>query len=286
MRSPLIFLSLALVAGVAIGVIIQNDRETPASTATPSFEDTAIVVANAPNEESHPNTADATADITKLNLLFQKEIQARKDLEKRLEALNQQVAKLSSNSASATGQNPSDQTVDRSDLDGSDKDWFNEQALLDAGIDSSQANQLKDYFEQLEMERLYLRDQSVREDWSREQLREAMQTLANKEDELKNQLGESAYDSYLYASGQPNRVAVTSVLSSAPAGNAGILTGDHIIRYDNQRIYDWRDLREATASGNVNDTVTVEVERDGKTMQFYLARGPLGIRMNSVSVGP
>jgi len=131
-----------------------------------------------------------------------------------------------------------------------------------------------------------LRDQSIREKWSSEKLREAMQALESKEDELKNQLSETAYDAYLYASGRPNRVAVTSVLENAQAGLMGIKSGDHIIRYDNQRIYNWFDLREATASGNISDMVELQVERDDKMIQFYLTRGPLGIRMNSVSVAP
>ena len=155
-----------------------------------------------------------------------------------------------------------------------------------AGMGSSQASELKGHFEQLEMERLYLRDRSTRESWSREKYREAVQALDSKEGELENQLGESMYDSYLYASGRPNRVSVTSVFQSAQAGIAGIVSGDHIIRYDSQRIYNGFDLREATTDGNAGDSVALEVERDGKTIQFYLVRGPLGIRMNSVSVAP
>jgi S1-C subfamily serine protease len=117
-------------------------------------------------------------------------------------------------------------------------------------------------------------------------LRDEFRQLDDKEESLRDQLGESAYDAYLYASGQSNRVAVTSVLASAQAGQAGIEAGDHILRYDNQRVYNWRDLRTATTSGDISDVVEVEVDRDGETLQFYLARGPLGIRMDSLSVAP
>ncbi|MDH3387295.1 MAG: PDZ domain-containing protein, partial [Gammaproteobacteria bacterium] len=164
--------------------------------------------------------------------------------------------------------------------------WFDEQALIETGIDSAQASQLKLFFEQLEMERLYLRDRSAREGWDRARLREEMRRLDSSEESLREQLGDSAYDAYLYASGQPNRVAVTSVLASAQAGQAGIVAGDHILRYDSQRIYNWRDLRTATTSGDITDVVEVEIERDGETLRFYLARGPLGIRMDSLSVAP
>jgi S1-C subfamily serine protease len=136
------------------------------------------------------------------------------------------------------------------------------------------------------MERLYLRDQAAREGWDRERIRNEMQLLESTEDDLRERLGESAYDAYLYASGQTNRVAVSSLLESAQAGQAGIKPGDHIIRYDSQPIYNWRELRSATTSGNIGDSVEVEVDRDGETLQFYLMRGPLGIRMDALRVAP
>ena len=136
------------------------------------------------------------------------------------------------------------------------------------------------------MQKLYLRDQAIREGWDRQKYREEIQALNDEEDVLKDQLGESAYDAYLFASGQSNRVAVSSVLATAPAGAAGIEPGDHILSYDNQRIYSGFELRQATTGGNASDSVPVEVERDGEILEFYLIRGPLGIRMNSVSVAP
>jgi S1-C subfamily serine protease len=114
----------------------------------------------------------------------------------------------------------------------------------------------------------------------------ALQTLDNREQELRDQLGDAAYDAYLYAAGRPNRLVVTSVLESAPAGQAGIVTGDRIVGYDNRRIYNWRDLRNAMSGGSITDTVEIEVERDGHSLQFYLNRGPLGVRTDSQSLAP
>jgi len=287
MRTSLIFISLALAIGVAIGVVIQNDPETPDLTITTSMRDTATVTGGQ-NAAKNPVADRTAAEIIELNQLLRNEISARLALEQKLEALGEQVAALGSNLESIKGTGSAEQVADdpESDVAGSDRDWFNEQALIDSGMDSRQASELKINFEQLELERLYLRDQSIRESWSREKFREAMQVLAGKEEELKNQLSESEYDAYLYATGQSNRVAVSSVLANAQAGTAGIMSGDYIIRYDNQRVYNWLDLREATAGGNASDIVALEVERDGNTIEFYLARGPLGIRMNSVSVAP
>ncbi|MCF6337467.1 MAG: PDZ domain-containing protein, partial [Gammaproteobacteria bacterium] len=61
---------------------------------------------------------------------------------------------------------------------------------------------------------------------------------------------------------------------------------DQILRYDNQRIYNGRDLRNATTQGDINETITIEIMRDNRRMEFYVQRGPLGIRMSPVSVAP
>lgn len=287
MQSPVIYISLALAVGVAVGVMIQNGFETPDLTVTTSINNTATMAGDG-NSADEFDSARFVADIAELERLLQYEINARQDLEKKFELLSQKGASFDSGSQSfmETESTESVSIDGESDVSTADRGWFNEQALIDSGMGSSQASELKGHFEQLEMERLYLRDRSIRESWSREKYREAVQSLDSKEGELENQLGESMYDSYLYASGRPNRVSVTSVFPSAQAGIAGIVSGDHIIRYDNQRIYNGFDLREATTGGNAGDTVALEVERDGKTIQFYLVRGPLGIRMNSVSVAP
>jgi hypothetical protein len=287
MQSPVIYISLALAVGVAVGVMIQNGFETPDLTVTTSINNTATM-ADDGNSADEFDSARFVADIAELERLLQYEINARQELEKKLELLSQKGAIFDSVSQSflETESTESVSSDGESDVSTADRGWFNEQALIDSGMGSSQASELKGHFEQLEMERLYLRDRSIRESWSREKYREAVQSLDSKEGELENQLGESMYDSYLYASGRPNRVSVTSVFPSAQAGIAGIVSGDHIIRYDNQRIYNGFDLREATTGGNAGDTVALEVERDGKTIQFYLVRGPLGIRMNPVSVAP
>ena len=287
MKTTLTYITLALVIGIVIGVYIQSDPESPDATKTTAIQNPAIV-ANDRNAVKITDTDRASGDINQLNRQFKNEIRARQALELKVEALSRQMAKLDDNLQSFKASNDSKQEANDSDseVSGSDDNWFNEQALVDSGMSSSRASEIKTYFEQLELERLYLRDQSIRESWDRAKYREALQTLANQEDDLRNQLSESEYDAYLYASGQTNRVAVTSVLASAQAGTAGIKSGDHIIRYDNQRIYSGFDLREATAGGNIDDTVALEVERDGETLQFYLPRGPLGIRMNSVSVAP
>jgi predicted metalloprotease with PDZ domain len=284
MQAPLIYVALAAAAGIGIGVML--GQQSSMSESVPVAEGQ-VEAADAGDDAASRDTAAPAAvlDLTELQRTLQDEIRARRALEIKLDRLVRRVADMGAEMEASAGTVVAEDAA-TNDSEVAGRGWFDEQALIEGGMDSVQASQLKAYFEQLEMERLYLRDQAAREGWDRARLRDEFRQLDDKEESLRDQLGESAYDAYLYASGQSNRVAVTSVLASAPAGQAGIEAGDHILRYDNQRVYNWRDLRTATTSGEISDVVEVEVDRDGETLQFYLARGPLGIRMDSLSVAP
>lgn len=284
MQAPLIYVALAAAAGIGIGVMLGQQSAT--SKSVPVAEGQAEAANAGDGAASRDTETPAVVlDLTELQGSLQDEIRARRALEKKLDRLVRRVAEMGAIAEASPSTVAADDAA-TNDSEVAGKGWFDEQALIEGGMDSVQASQLKTFFEQLEMDRLYLRDQAARESWDRVRLRDEFRQLGDKEESLRDQLGESAYDAYLYASGQSNRVAVTSVLASAQAGQAGIEAGDHILRYDNQRVYSWRDLRTATTSGDITDVVEVEVDRDGETLQFYLARGPLGIRMNSLSVAP
>ena len=278
LKTPYALIALALVAGIAIGVYFQSE---PATSIVDLTKNTTT------SRQTHSSSPDSLyAELAELKNLLQNEIEVREMLERKVDSLSQQIVVLEDNSQTQIN-TLSEQTEETQSTETEAQDiWFKEQALVDSGMSASQANELKVFFEQQELQRLYLRDQSIREGWDRQKFRDEMTLLANEEDSLKDRLGEDAFDAYLYASGQSNRVAVSSVLATAPAGEAGIQAGDHILRYDNQRVYSGFELRRATTTGDDNDSVAVEVERDGKIIEFYLPRGPLGIRMNSISKAP
>jgi len=165
--------------------------------------------------------------------------------------------------------------------------WINEQALIDAGIDQAKVSNIKNTFEQAEMDKLYLRDQATREGWmGSERYNDALKEITDRTGALRSQLNDYEYDAYLYASGRSNRVFIESVLSNSPASNAGIQAGDVILTYDNQRIYNWSDLTGATSKGTANTTIAVTISRNGQQQQVYVPRGPLGVRLNTDSVAP
>ena len=292
-----IFIGL-LGIGVVIGATLSgNDNTSIADNAKPS-----TIASESANEQAFlltSNTTSDTADLEEvrqslqiLQQQLQQEVTKRKQLEKKVALLEKSL----DSGISSTSQQDSDTEEPQSDFTGTphqtgsfgqSANWFNEQAMLDAGVDSGKVNYIKNAFEQAEMDKLYLRDQATREGWlNSERYTDAAREIADRTSALRSQLSEQEYDAYLYAAGRSNRVMVESVLSTSPASNAGIQPGDTILKYDNKRIYSWTDLTSATSEGTPNDTVSVTIERNGQTQQVYLPRGPLGVRLATDSVAP
>jgi hypothetical protein len=280
---------LLLAAALGAAAVLLRPEPPPAAKPVPAdWQRDASPVERAVSVTAQDGVAPSSS-ARDLESRLEREIAARQALERQVDTLARELAELRESlesteagavrSAADAGSGSGDDPLDR-------REWFDEQALVNAGIDALQAETLRRFYEELELERLTLRDQARREDWRNGELRMALQTLDNREQELRDQLGDAAYDAYLYAAGRPNRLVVTSVLESAPAGQAGIVTGDRIVGYDNRRIYNWRDLRNAMSGGSITDTVEIEVERDGHSLQFYLNRGPLGVRTDSQSLAP
>lgn len=280
MNSLWLIILTSLAVGLAAGLLIKDGSDSPEPIQTSTARNT-----TAPGSTK---TIQITNDqaIQDLQQQLQTEIAERESLQKQLDKLGDQLAVLEQNLQQQEFGQSSQQSNDNSATRNPERDWFNTQALIDSGLSSAEANDLKVFFEQQEMERMLLRDQFIRENWERQKYRDELQNLQENNQAFLNQLDDSTYDAYLYASGQPNRVEVTSVLASSQASSAGIQAGDRIISYDNERVYSGFELRTATTGGDINEPVAVEVERDGEIMQLYLSRGPLGIRMNSISVAP
>lgn len=94
---------------------------------------------------------------------------------------------------------------------------------------------------------------------------------------LRTELGTDAYERYLEATGQPTRVNVFEVIDNSAAQTAGLQTGDEIVGYNGERVFNLRDLQALTIDGEPGETVAVDIVRDGQPMQIYMPRGPLGI---------
>ena len=116
--------------------------------------------------------------------------------------------------------------------------------------------------------------------------RDQLRTLRAEEVSFKDELENGAYDRFLYHTGQSNRIAVESVMLGSTAEQSGIKSGDMIVRYEDQPLYNYRDLRGATISGERDEIVAVTVLRNGNELTMSIPRGPLGIQLNAVRLDP
>lgn len=162
-----------------------------------------------------------------------------------------------------------------------------EQRFIEAGFSPEAAASLKSRLDEIAMQRLYLRDQAVREGWlGSARYRDELRSLTERQNSVRNDLSPEEYDRFLFATGRPNRVSVNSVLSGSPADQSGFQTGDQILTYDGQRVFSPAEIRRETTRGERGALVPVELLRDGRTEIVYVPRGPLGVQMGAEVTKP
>lgn len=144
--------------------------------------------------------------------------------------------------------------------------------LIEAGFAPDQAQWILDRESQLRMDRLNAQYEARREGQPFNPLTDELEGQSS----LRTDLGDEAYARYLDAMGMPSSVPVLEVLDSSPAQAAGLRSGDEIVSYDGQRVFNLIELNQLTLAGEPGETVVVDILRDGQTMQLYMPRGPIG----------
>jgi hypothetical protein len=153
-----------------------------------------------------------------------------------------------------------------------------ERALLAAGVDSRTVSEIKRRNDEVTLSEIYLRDQASREGWlDTPEFADELAAIQQQRVSIREQIGEDAYDRYLAALAQPNRVAVNEVLQDSPAAAAGLQPGDLVLRYADARIFAPNELVDATRSGRSGEWVRLEVQRGGQRFEVQVPRGPLGV---------
>jgi hypothetical protein len=164
---------------------------------------------------------------------------------------------------------------------------MDQQTLVAAGVDPVSAADIMRRQSRLEMQRLQLRDQASREGWlNSARYAEALRELGGDARALRQQIGDDAYDRFLYLTGQPNRVLVASVIDESPAQMAGIQAGDLVLQYADSRVFAYGDLSNATRAGERGEYVLVRIQRRGDLLELSVPRGPLGIRLDQDQIDP
>lgn len=154
--------------------------------------------------------------------------------------------------------------------------WFDDAALVKAGLDPRDFDDLKDQYEALTLKELQLSNRARREGWlGKPKFFKKIRTM---QQNFRKSLTPEDYDRVLYATNQTNRVEVTDVLAQSAASAAGIQPGDIILSYDGTHIFKPSDLFEGTTQGTAGEMVPIKLQRGDNTFTTYIPRGALGTR--------
>ena len=160
-------------------------------------------------------------------------------------------------------------------------------SLISAGVDAFTAEEITRRQNEVDLARLVLRYKAIRDGYIRSpRYRDELQTINNGRTSIREEVGDEYFDRYLFASGRSNRIGVTSVMAGSAAESAGIEKGDLILRYGEQRLFEFRELQTATVEGDRTGLVDVTVMRDGFLVVMSIPRGPLGVRLSPRRIDP
>ncbi len=162
-----------------------------------------------------------------------------------------------------------------------------ERALTFAGLDATAAADIKRRGDELAMAEMHVRDQATREQWlDSPRFAAEMAAIEAQRTSVRDEVGDDAYDRYLYALGQPNRVRIDDVMAQSPAEEAGLQSGDMIVRYGDTRIFAPDELVGETRNGTLGENVRLSVIRNGERLEVEVPRGPLGLRVGATQDQP
>lgn len=277
---PLVVLSL--IAGIGLGAWMTGPEPEPQASAPVSLDVTAPVVAASVAVE------DASA-IDRLVEELERARTERKVLAEEVASLRAQWAKQEARLARATTKSAGGHGSGAADHGGRSNRprGLDVDALVEAGFPEGDVRGFKDRMDQVELDRLYLRDIASREGWlDTPRFREQNEALSLDYKDTREEYGEEFYDWMLYTTGHSNRIQVGDVMGGSAADSIGLQPGDLIVSYGDEKIYMPSDLRSRTSEGEAGVPTAIEVVRDGRSMRMEIPRGPLGIRVEGASVEP
>jgi C-terminal processing protease CtpA/Prc len=160
----------------------------------------------------------------------------------------------------------------RFQIDESAREQRQIERFIDAGLTAERAQWVVQREEELQMEVLQARYEATQNGASADEVANLSASAM-----MREELGDADYEKYLEGLGRPTTINVREVLSNSPAQAAGLQSGDQIVGYDGQRIFDMSELNSLTYEGRPGETVAIDVLRDGQPIQLYVERGPIGV---------
>lgn len=159
--------------------------------------------------------------------------------------------------------------------------------LIRGGIDASLAEDIVRRKNSIELKRLALQDRATRDGYLNTQRYFDELVEINEQDiTLREELGDERYDEYLFNSKQNNRIRISSVMLGSAAEQVGIQKGDIVLSYNNNRVFNWQELKDATSEGKLGEYVSISIYRNGEIYSFSVPRGPLGVQLGATRLEP
>ena len=266
-------IAISLIAGFAAGAWLKGDEPTR----------------DVPHADSRAPMEDR---LVRLEQMMAEERDARLSLESQLQFLIEEIERIDaagprmfSDQASRVEETPAERrNAERAPRDfASMMRGFQERRLsnlIDGGFSEDEARRIMSKESEAEFRALQAAYVARRNG----EAVDALSAMSEPQSMLRAELGDSDYERYLTAQGQPTAIQVTRVLDSSPGSQAGLQPGDQIVSYNGERVFNVNDLRELTLQGSAGENVILEIERDGVPMQLSVPRGPVGITGTGASI--
>lgn len=177
----------------------------------------------------------------------------------------------------------SDTTRDRRGRSANNNSQDQYAELVAAGVDPSVASEIKQAADQWALSRLNLIDNATRDGWrGTDRFADEIQLLRDQQVDIRTEIGDGAYDAYLFAAGRNNRIRIESIIDGSAAQLAGVEAGDIVLSYAESSVYTTRELQNATRDGVRSETIPIVIQRDGQTYDLLIPRGPLGVTLSGL----
>jgi hypothetical protein len=191
----------------------------------------AAPVSGAPRTTPGASTAAGlAAEVARLERLLALETAARQSLEARLaefeEVFGTPLAALADEAEDEEPRPDVTSALDADTLRQTAQDAARrslDTILLEAGFGADEVRAYRERLDEIELQKLYLRDLATREGWiDTRRYREESQALKQARLDTRQEFGDEFYDWALFAAGHPNRVQVNTVIDGSAAAEAGL----------------------------------------------------------------
>ena len=124
---------------------------------------------------------------------------------------------------------------------------YNIDNLIKGGVDAGIAEDIVRRKNSIELKKLELQDRAKRDDYlGTQRYNDELESINQQDVNLREELGDQRYDEYLFNSKQNNRIKIASVMLGSAAEQVGIQKNDVVLSYDNNRMFNWQELKDAT----------------------------------------